>query len=269
LFFTEEWGSGPCFLYRSIGGVAQASPEDQIFLLEWEIIGDIWVLYLELDYVSGSPIPPEGGELVFDIFIENWEVVPIDFDTWLAVSYDYGDPTTLVMRHIEDLPPFWSINRPNSWYPVPGTWPSGWYEMILRAGDEPNIVWNEGRFLFQKLGDDPESDFTPRPVTGAPNPFDKILISQTRMPEEQMLLRNFPNPFNPSTVLSYKLQDARKVNLAVYDVSGRKVAELVNGWRDAGVHEVTFDGSDLATGIYLYRLKAGEFVAQGKMVLVK
>jgi hypothetical protein len=65
------------------------------------------------------------------------------------------------------------------------------------------------------------------------------------------------------------LQDASFVNLAVYDVSGRKVTELINGWRDAGVHEVTFDGSGLASGIYIYRLEAGDFRAQGKLVLVK
>jgi hypothetical protein len=59
------------------------------------------------------------------------------------------------------------------------------------------------------------------------------------------------------------------VNLGVYDISGRKVAELVDGWRDAGAHEVMFDGSGLASGMYLYRLKAGEFETTGKMVLMK
>ncbi|HDH58030.1 MAG TPA: T9SS type A sorting domain-containing protein, partial [Bacteroidetes bacterium] len=70
-------------------------------------------------------------------------------------------------------------------------------------------------------------------------------------------------------VLSYKLQDASIVNLSVYDISGRKVAELVNGWRDAGVHKVTFDSSGLASGVYIYRIHAGDFSATGKMVLMK
>jgi len=83
------------------------------------------------------------------------------------------------------------------------------------------------------------------------------------------LLPAYPNPFNPTTVLSYKLQVASIVNLSVYDIAGRKVAELVNGWRDAGVHEVTFNGSDLASGIYVYRLLAGDFEGSGKMVLMK
>ena len=80
---------------------------------------------------------------------------------------------------------------------------------------------------------------------------------------------NSPNPFNPSTVISYQWPVADIVKLAVYDITGRKVTELVNGWRNAGVHDVTFDASHLASGVYLYRLEAGDFNASGKMVLMK
>lgn len=78
-----------------------------------------------------------------------------------------------------------------------------------------------------------------------------------------------PNPFNPATTLSFALPKASRVCLSVYDVSGRLVATLVDGWRDAGVHEVTFDGSSLASGVYIYRLQAGTYHASGKMVLMK
>jgi hypothetical protein len=57
--------------------------------------------------------------------------------------------------------------------------------------------------------------------------------------------------------------------LKIYDVSGRKVADLVNGWREAGSHAVTFDGSALASGVYLYRIEAGDYSAVSKMVLMK
>jgi len=82
-------------------------------------------------------------------------------------------------------------------------------------------------------------------------------------------LTNCPNPFNPTTVIRYELPEANLVKLAVYNISGRQVAELVNGWRDAGSHEITFDGSNLASGIYVYRLTADDFNASGKMVLIK
>lgn len=82
-------------------------------------------------------------------------------------------------------------------------------------------------------------------------------------------LKCYPNPFNPTTTISYQLSAANRVNLSVYDISGHQVAELVNGWRNAGHHEVTFDASHLASGVYFYRLEAGEFTASGKMMLVK
>jgi hypothetical protein len=80
---------------------------------------------------------------------------------------------------------------------------------------------------------------------------------------------NYPNPFNPTTVLSYRLPFVSFVNLSVYDITGRKVAYPVNGWEDEGVHNVTFDASDLTSGIYFYRLTAGDRTATGKMVLMK
>jgi hypothetical protein len=70
-------------------------------------------------------------------------------------------------------------------------------------------------------------------------------------------------------VISYQLPVVSQVNLSVYDPAGRKVAELVNGWRNAGRHEVNFDGTNLASGVYIYRLTAGTFTASGKMVLMK
>lgn len=78
-----------------------------------------------------------------------------------------------------------------------------------------------------------------------------------------------PNPFNPQTVIGYELPSASFVRLTVYDLAGHAVAQLVNGWRNAGAQEVTFDGSKLASGVYLYRLTAGDFAASGKMVLMK
>ncbi|MBU0520258.1 right-handed parallel beta-helix repeat-containing protein [bacterium] len=82
-------------------------------------------------------------------------------------------------------------------------------------------------------------------------------------------LSTYPNPFNPTTVLSYQLSGSCRINLSVDDISGRVVATLVDGWREAGSHQVTFDGSDLASGIYFCRLEAGEVVQTLKMVLVK
>jgi hypothetical protein len=88
-------------------------------------------------------------------------------------------------------------------------------------------------------------------------------------PSGYSLSQNYPNPFNPVTTISFELPRADVVRLVIYDINGREVAELVNGWRDAGAHEVTFDASNFASGVYLYRLEAGDFIASGKMVLMK
>jgi hypothetical protein len=89
------------------------------------------------------------------------------------------------------------------------------------------------------------------------------------LPPEIRLLGASPNPFNPSTVISFELPAAGDVGLQVYDTAGRLVATLAEGWREAGEYKVTFDGSGLPSGVYVYRLQAGGKVASGKMVLLK
>lgn len=94
-------------------------------------------------------------------------------------------------------------------------------------------------------------------------------VAGKTIPTEFSLGQNYPNPFNPATTLSFSLPKAGRVSLVIYDIQGRAVARLVDGWRQAGIYRVAFDASDLASGVYIYRFKAGEFNGCGKMVLVK
>ncbi|RJP76047.1 MAG: T9SS C-terminal target domain-containing protein [Candidatus Zixiibacteriota bacterium] len=89
------------------------------------------------------------------------------------------------------------------------------------------------------------------------------------LPLDFALREPHPNPFNPSTVARFEMRAASHVSLQVYDTAGRMVKELVNGWKAAGVHTVTFDGSNLPSGIYLARLEAGNFTQTQKLVLLK
>lgn len=85
----------------------------------------------------------------------------------------------------------------------------------------------------------------------------------------QASLSNSPNPFNPTTTIHYSLTEATQATLTVYDLTGREVHQLVNGFKEAGTHQVTFDASSLPSGTYLYRLVTpGNQVVQ-KMVLLK
>lgn len=81
--------------------------------------------------------------------------------------------------------------------------------------------------------------------------------------------QNFPNPFNPNTVISYQLTDNSFVNLKVFDAVGREVAILENGLKSAGIHQVTFDASSLSSGLYFYQLQSLEGIITKKMLLVK
>lgn len=88
------------------------------------------------------------------------------------------------------------------------------------------------------------------------------------------LEQNYPNPFNPSTTIRLDLPDAGEVNLSIYNMSGQLVKKLVTGEMNAGRHNVVWDATNdhgvrVASGVYLYVIKAGEFTAQRKLVLMK
>lgn len=86
---------------------------------------------------------------------------------------------------------------------------------------------------------------------------------------EHTLYQNYPNPFNPATSIAFDLPEAAFVTLTVYNVTGQEVVTLVSEPMNAGKHSVNFDGSTLASGVYLYRLTAGSFSADRKMMLMK
>jgi len=92
---------------------------------------------------------------------------------------------------------------------------------------------------------------------------------QNEQPTQYTLRNNYPNPFNPVTVIGYEIPSRIHVELKIFDVLGRELSTLVDREQDAGSHEVTYDGRMLSTGIYVYRLKAGYFIQSNKMLLLK
>ena len=97
-----------------------------------------------------------------------------------------------------------------------------------------------------------------------------VRITQNdRMPVQYELSQNFPNPFNPSTNISYGIPVTGHVSLKVFNVIGQEVATLVNGVQASGTYTVSFDASKLSTGMYLYRISSGNFTLVKKMLLVK
>lgn len=105
-----------------------------------------------------------------------------------------------------------------------------------------------------------DSNFT---ITGSTS------ADKNNIPLRFSLSNNFPNPFNPSTKISYSIAKRSNVTLKIFDLLGTEVTKLVNGEIEAGNYEVNFDASNLASGIYFYKLEAGSFFETKKMILLK
>jgi hypothetical protein len=148
-----------------------------------------------------------------------------------------------------------------------GSNPWGWGQKVMELGDhtgESSVM-----FAFRYVGLDGDllalDDITIDIVTG---------INDNVLPERFALRQNYPNPFNPTTTIAYDLPIASDVKMSIYNVKGQKVAELINGSVDAGYQTVEWDGrnsfgAQVATGVYFYRIEAGNFVQTRKMILIK
>lgn len=107
----------------------------------------------------------------------------------------------------------------------------------------------------------------------APNKGIKVYsatgIISNEIPVKFSLSQNFPNPFNPTTTISFDIPKSEFVNLSVYDLSGKKVDELVNSNLQAGKYSTLWNASKLSSGVYFYKIQAGEFTEVKKLTLIK
>jgi len=92
---------------------------------------------------------------------------------------------------------------------------------------------------------------------------------QSEIPNSHYLLTNYPNPFNPQTVIHYVLPKSSITNISVYDIHGKLVKVLFDKYSDAGEYDITFDASDLSSGIYFVRMKSEQLNLVNKIVLIK
>jgi hypothetical protein len=89
------------------------------------------------------------------------------------------------------------------------------------------------------------------------------------IPNHCILEQNYPNPFNPSTTIRYCLPNGCQVTLTVFNTLGQQVTLLQNGEQELGFHEIRFDGKDLSSGVYFYRLRAGDFLETKRFLLLR
>ena len=96
-----------------------------------------------------------------------------------------------------------------------------------------------------------------------------VSTNNNDIPSEYKLHQNYPNPFNPKTKISFDIPKSSNVKLIIYDISGKELGTFINEFQSAGTHSFIVDGSVLSSGVYFYKLIAGDFSDIKKMILVK
>ena len=96
-----------------------------------------------------------------------------------------------------------------------------------------------------------------------------IINTISELPSGFRLEQNYPNPFNPSTIITYSIPRGSFVTLKIYDILGNEIATLVNEEEPAGNYKINFNGNRLSSGVYFYRIQAGDLIATKKLILIK
>jgi hypothetical protein len=221
---------------------------------------------LDIIPTGSTTIPAGGGTLNYTANLTNNSSFPVYFQYW--ATFSQGSTVIAAFgpaSRIASAGPGYLMSRSLT-QTVAGSLAAGSWNYNVYVGQYPGTVWANDFFPFTKSAvGNGGTYYSENTLTG----WDDEPAALSSTPAKFALIGASPNPFNPTTTLSFALPQAGQVKLSVFNVAGREVATLVNGWRDAGNHEVTFDGSGLASGLYIYRLTSGTFNATGKMMLLK
>lgn len=214
-------------------------------------------------------IPGNGGSFDFNFAGINNSLSAAPVDIWTMITLpdgtEYG-PLIQVAGFIMTYNVNVERDRTQA---VPAGAPAGTYSYDAYFGDYPNEVWSESHFSFTKAA---FSDGGPdvngwesygESFIGEDHNTAPVVVSDYRLNEA------YPNPFNPETTISFALPEVQFVTLAVYNISGQKVAELQNGMIESGLHSYVWNAAGNSSGVYFYHLNAGEFQSVKKMVLMK
>ena len=206
-----------------------------------------------------NPIVPQGGSFAWsgricdtcsfahttDIW---WGVV------WANVFYQQGSFLNVTLASMQCLAGVFIQN-------VPNTAPTGSYIYRAYYGVYNSIKDDSSSFPFTVVASSNGG--------GGNSEWGVDMQRDFSLPTEFAVTGNYPNPFNASTRINYQLPEASQVTLEVYNLLGQKVATLLNGHEEAGYHTVNWDASQYSSGIYLYRLTAGDKVVTQRMTLLK
>ncbi len=211
-------------------------------------------------------IPSAGGSFTYTASIRNSNTFTISPDIWTEAirtpGRQYGP---FLLRYNVNLPANTIITRELAQF-IPGIAPWGGYWYIANLGIYPDSIVAADTISVMKLpGDSPPNHNLGWNISGWFDDTDAPLILNSQF----LILNSSPNPFNAETDINFKLQTSSYVLLAIYDISGREIAVLAEGFYGAGNHQVEWDASSMASGMYFARLEAGNAVQTQKLLLVK
>jgi hypothetical protein len=235
---------------------------------------DIGAFYFNQDvdgiielYPHDTPIviPPEGGDIIYDGWVFNFLGHPRSTDIWMfAFVPETGQYGPIHLYENVRLPND-SLGMNHITEHLPGVAPAGEYVFVSYVGDYPTII-DSSYFYFTKSAS----------VGGVIAPwlegegwFKELSSAESNLPTDYALSQNYPNPFNATTTINYQLPADGYVKLEAYNTLGQKVATLADSKQQAGYRSVIWDASEFSSGIYFYKLTAGDFKETKKVMLIK
>jgi len=226
--------------------------------------------YFELSlipFVTPIEIPASGGSFEFYLSADNNTSTAQVVNLWIEAVLEGGFLHPILLGPAEV-----NLNPGNNIYHhtqvVPETAPSGLYHYVAYIGIHPGVTWDCDSLQIFKMS---ATDGQPAPDEVTWNdPFQENLNEAVQnSPADEIQASVYPAPFNSSAMILFDLPDAAQVELTLYDLQGRAVVTPYKGWLNSGNHNLAIDGSQLSSGIYIYRLSTADFKTEGKMVLLK
>jgi len=246
---TDSFGAGVCDVYLIRVAGESSLPDVTIEILP-----------------NGPPvIVPQGGSFDFTGSLTNNIEDPQVSDAWtMAIGPQKETYGPFKMRNDVPLGPYQTRTADFNQH-VANLAPLGFYTYIAYCGDYPSTAIDSSFFELEVIAG-------PSTGTGEAGWVLTGSFSEgefTDLPSEFALLSNYPNPFNASTVISYELPGVTHVKLEVYNLRGQKVTTLVDTKQEAGYRSVTWEDSEAASGVYFYKLTAGDFTEVKRMTLLR
>jgi len=242
-------------VYASVGGTLMSSEDS----------GRSWH-----SYTFPSPPPPASYPGAFAIAFRGSEILVASSagllrssnggKQWLYTASGLSGALYSIVVHGNDVfattaAVVYHLNRDEtSWTAVSGTFPSPEGELASITADDSCLYASFGSTVWKRALSEMIED---------------VPLSTSNTPTQFSLSQNYPNPFNPATKIQFTIVYRLLTIVKVFDVLGREVATLVNEVKEPGTYTVKFDGSNLASGVYFYRLRAGRYLATHEMILMR